>query len=188
MTTTILENRTLKNQAKEMSYEDFLKSFTKTLIEKAPDMKKIEINELTNIMAKNPVDKFIISEQPTTLVRQGDILIWSELTDEYKENFPKVKDLAPTTRMALQEGDSITGDHELVTLKGAKFTLKTGKFLPSILENVVWGGRTYDCKILEIDSPFVIKHREHGNITFLTKGKYMICSQLDSETLERMRD
>ena len=30
--------------------------------------------------------------------------------------------------MALQDGDSITGDHELVPLKGAKFTLQTGKF------------------------------------------------------------
>ena len=96
-------------------------------------------------------DKFVISEQPTTLVRQGDILIWSEKTEEYKENFPTVKNLQTTTRMALQDGDSITGDHELVPLKGAKFTLQTGKFIPPLLKEHFWGDNAYDCKILEID-------------------------------------
>lgn len=187
MTTTILENKTLENKTKEMSFEKFLETFTKT-IEKTSTVNRSEIEELTEIMAKNPVDKFVISEQPTTLVRQGDILIWSEKTEEYKENFPTVKNLQTTTRMALQDGDSITGDHELVPLKGAKFTLQTGKFIPPLLKEHFWGDNAYDCKILEIDSPFVIKHREHGNITFLSKGKYMICSLLDSETLTKMRD
>ena len=182
MSTMILEN---KNE--QLSQKEFLNSFTKTLRENYT-LKKSEIEELTDIVAKNPVDKFVIFEKPNDFVAQGDLLIWSDETEQYKINFPRVTDLTPTTRMALQDEDSITGDHELVTLKNAKFTLQRGKFIPPILEGYMWDSNKYDCKILEIDSPFIIKHREHGNFTFLAKGKYMICSSLDSETLSKMRD
>ena len=181
MPTIILEKEKNLN-----SYSDLLKSFERCL-EKTRAFKRSEIEELTIIQAKNPVDKLIISQKPTEVVMQGDILIWSELTNKYKENIDLVSNLRPVTSMALQEGDSLTGDHELVTLENAKFTLQSGKFTPSILKGHLWGGNKYDCKILEIDTPFVIRHREHGNIT-LTAGKYMICSSLDSETLTRMRD
>ena len=180
MSTIILERQ------EKTSYEELLKSFERCL-EKTKAFEKSEIEELTDIQAKNPVDKLIISQLPTDVVMQGDLLIWSELTDKYQENIDQVSDLRETTKMALQEDDSITGDHELVTLKNAKFTLKTGKFVPEILKEHLWGSNKYDCKVLEIDTPFVIKHREHGNMT-LTAGKYMICSSLDSETLTRMRD
>ena len=83
---------------------------------------------------------------------------------------------------------SVTGDHELVPVSTAKYTLKSGKFVPDIIASVVWGNNAWDCKILEIDSPFVLKHREHGNITFLTPGKYMFCSQLNAKNLERVKD
>ena len=181
MQTTIFKNEN------RVSTEEVLKIFNQELKENFT-VKKSEIEELTDIMAKNPVDKFIISEKPTNPVMQGDILIWSDETEEYKENYPKVTELQSTSRLVLQDDDSLTGDHELVPLKGAKYTLKTGKFVPSLLKEHFWGNNAYDCKILEIDSPFIIKHREHGNITFLSKGKYMICSSLDSETLTRMRD
>lgn len=180
-----MEATIFKNENK-VSTEEVLELFTQSL-KNTNLFAKSEIEELTDIAAKNPVDKFIISEKPDAVVMQGDLLIWSDLTKEFKQEFPRVKDLQPTTRMVLQDNDSITGDHELVTLKNAKFTLMTGKFIPTILEKVTWGRNAYDCKILEIDTPFVIKHREHGNIT-LTAGKYMICSSLDSETLSKMRD
>ena len=180
MQTTIFRNEN------KVSTEEVLNIFTQTL--KTTELfEKSEIEELSDIVAKNPTDKFIISEKPNVPVMQGDLLIWSDLTNEYKKEFPRVKNLAPTSRMVLQDDDSITGDHELVPLKNAKYTLKTGKFVPSILEGHTWGSNSYDCKILEIDTPFVIKHREHGNIA-LTAGKYMICSSLDSESLTRMRD
>lgn len=182
MQTTILENRT-----QQLSQQEFLNSYTKTL-ENDYSVKKSEIEELTEIAAKNPVDKFVISEKPDDVVMQGDLLIWSDITEQYKTNFPRVKNLQITNKKALQDDDSITGDHELVTLKNAKYTLQTGKFIPPILEGHLWGSNAYDCKILEIDSPFIIKHREHGNFTFLSAGKYMICSSLDSKTLTRMRD
>jgi hypothetical protein len=183
MTTTILER---VKETEELSMNDFLNRFKDTL--EFTYQRQNEIEELTDLMAKNPVDKFVITEKPDVEVCQGDILIWSELTDQFKENYPKVKNLQKTHKKALQEDDSITGDHELVPLKNSKYTLYTGEFVPSILKNHIWQGRTYACKILEIDSPFIIKHREHGNITFLTAGKYMICSSLDSETLTRMQD
>lgn len=183
MTTTILER---KIETEELSMNDFLNQFRNTL--EATYNKQNEIEELTELMAKNPVDKFIITEAPNVAMCQGDIIIWSENTDEYKENIGKVRDLKETDRMILQEGDSITGDHELVPVSNAKYTLKTGKFVPAIIENVVWRNNAWDCKILEIDSPFVLKHREHGNMTFLTPGKYMFCSQLESKTLEKVKD
>ena len=182
MPTMILEN---KNE--QLSQKEFLNSFVQTL-EKNYSLKRSEIEELTDIAAKNPVDKFVIFEKPDDFVAQGDLLIWSDITEQYKINFPRVTILEPAVSMALQDEDSITGDHELVTPKNAKFTLQKGKFIPPILEDHLWNSNSYDCKILEIDSPFIIKHREHGNFTFLTKGKYMICSSLDSESLSKMRD
>lgn len=180
MQTTIFRNEN------KVSNEEVLNLFTQTL-ENAELFEKSEIEELSDIVAKNPADKFIVSEKPDVPVMQGDLLIWSDLTDEYKKEFPRVKNLELTSRMVLQDDDSITGDHELVPLKGAEYTLQTGSFVPSILEGHTWGDNSYSCKILEIDTPFVIKHREHGNIA-LTAGKYMICSSLDSESLTRMRD
>lgn len=181
MSTIILEKEKNLN-----NYSELLKSFERCL-EKTKTFKKSEIEELTLIQAKNPVDKLIISQTPKEVIMQGDLLIWSELTEKYKENINLVSDLQEATSMALQEDDSLTGDHRLVTLENAKYTLKSGKFVPQILKKHMWGLNKYNCKLLEIDTPFIITHREHGNIT-LTAGKYMICSSLDSETLTRMRD
>ena len=180
MTTTVL------NRPQELNQQEFLNSYTKVL-EDDYSVKKNEIEELTLIAAKNPVDRFVISEKPEDVIMQGDLLIWSDITEQYKENFPRVTNLTEFHGKALQEDDSITGDHELVTLKTANYTLKKGNFIPKILEGHIWGAG-HSCKILEIDSPFIIKHREHGNFTFLEGGKYMICSSLDSRTLTRMID
>lgn len=178
---------TIFRNEEDVSTDEVLKRFTETL-EKTYSVEKSEIELLTDIAAKNPVDKFIISEMPTEAMRQGDILIWSELSDEYKENISKVRYLQETDRLVLQEGDSMTGDHELVPVSTAKYTLKTGKFVPDIISNVVWGNNAWNCKVLEIDSPFILKHGEHGNMTFLKGGKYMFCSQMDTESLTRMQD
>lgn len=180
MQTTIFRNE------EKIDLSQVIEMFERTL-QKTPTFKKSEIEELVDIMAKNPVDKFIVSEVPDVPVMQGDLIIWSELTDEYKNNIKKIKDLKDTNRLVLQDNDSITGDHELVPLKNAKYTLKTGKFIPDILEGRIWGNNSYDCKVLEIDTPFLIKHGEHGNIA-LTPSKYIICSSLDSETLTKMQD
>lgn len=181
MQTTVFRNE------EKISTDKVLEKFVQTL-EETYAVEKSEIELLTDIAAKNPTDIFIISEMPTEAMRQGDILIWSELTDEYQENIGKVGNLVKTDRMILQDGDSVTGDHELVPVSTAKYTLKTGKFMPEIIASVARGNRGWDCKILEIDSPFILKHREHGNMTFLTPGKYMFCSQMKHDTLEKVRD
>ena len=174
-----------RNEEK-MNIEEVVQLFERTL-ENSETFEKSEIEELSEIVSKSCIDKFIVYTKPDVVSMQGDLLIWSDATEDFKREFPRVKDLASTSRMALQDGDSLTGDHCLVPLKNAKFTLQTGKFVPTILEGHTWGSNAWDCKILDTDSPFVIRHREHGNIT-LPAGKYMICSSMDSESLSRMRD
>lgn len=183
MEATVFENRD------NVSTDEVLNEFVQTL-ERTYAVEKSEIEMLTDIFAKNPVDKFIISEMPTEEMYQGDIIIWSELTPQYKENIRNVKDLKETNRMILQDGDSVTGDHEVVPVSTANYTMTTGKFPLKILawkipfrKEIFW-----DCKILDTDSPFILKHREHGNITFLTPGKYMFCSQMKHDTLQKVMD
>ena len=180
METTIFRNE------EKISTEEVLKRFVETL-ERSYNVEQSEIDMLTEIAAKNPVDKFIISEMPDEAARQGDILIWSEKSPEYKANISRVRNLQKTDRLVLQEGDSLTGDHEIVPVSTAKYTMQTGEFIPEIVAGVARGD-TWNCKLLEIDSPFILKHREHGNMTFLKAGKYMFCSQMDAESLERMKD
>jgi len=180
----MLQTTIFRNENK-VSTEEVLKIFRKTLEEN--ESFKSGIEELVEIVAKNPSDKFIVSAVPTLPVMQGDLLIWSELTDEFKRTMPLITNINPTDRMVLQDGDSLTGDHRLVPIEGSNFTLSTGEYVPEILKNVIWGSNHYDCKILDIDCPFVITHREHGNIA-LPPAKYIICSSLNSETLTKMKD
>ena len=99
-----------------------------------------------------------------------------------------IKDLRDTDRLILQDNDSMTGDHRLIILPKTKYSLKNGKFIPSILKGKnQWGDRYYDCKVLKIDKPFLVFHREHGNLT-MPAGEYIICSSMDSETLDKMMD
>jgi hypothetical protein len=181
-----MQSTVIFRNEEKVSNEEVVKLFTQTL-EDSETFEKSEIEELSDIVSKSCIDKFIVYTKPEVVSMQGDLLIWSDSTEEYKREFPRVTDLEVTSRMALQDDDSITGDHCLVPLKNAKFTLKTGKFIPSILEGHTWGSNAWDCKILDTNSPFVIRHREHGNIT-LPSGKYMICSSMNSESLTKMRD
>jgi hypothetical protein len=96
MQTTIFRNED------RVSTEEVLNLFTQTL-EKTELFEKSEIEELSDIVAKNPADKFIVSEKPNVPVMQGDLLIWSDITDEFKREFPRVKDLTSTSRMVLQD-------------------------------------------------------------------------------------
>ena len=150
---------------------------------------KSEIEELADIYSKNIVDKFIVSDDglDNTFGRQGDILFWKEGSEMYEKEFPRVKRLKETNRVILQPGDSLTGDHRFIPLPGSNYTLKEGEFVPSFLEGKAPVVIPYSCIILETDKSFLVFHREHGNIA-LTAGKYMICSQMDPLTLNRMLD
>lgn len=183
MGTTVFRN------PQNLDEKEILTKFETTLKENG-NFDRSEIEQLVDAYAKNPVDKFIVSDEDLieTFGRQGDILFWSENSEMYKKEIKGVHALVKTNRFVLQKDDSITGDHRLVPLPHSKFTLQEGKFTPSFLKGKnTWGDRDYDCLILDIDKPFLVVHREHGNMAF-TAGKYMICSQMDPQTLYRMLD
>ena len=161
--------------------------FKKTM-EETDVYEKSDIEQLADAYAKNPVDKFIVSEKLDVEAAQGDILIWAKGTTMYNENFKNLKDLHPTTRMVLQEGDSMTGDHRVVTIENTKMVIKEGVFTPAFLKGKnSWGDRSHRGLLVTSDKPFLIVHREHGNIA-LPAGEYMVCSAMDSTTLSRMLD
>jgi len=160
-------------------------------LEDSTNFEKSEIEELADIYAKNPVDKFIISDGKmlsNTFGRQGDILFWREGSAMYQREIGNVRNLKKTDRLVLQKNDSLTGDHRLIPIKGSNYTLKSGTFTPMFLQNKnTFGRANYDCLVLEIDKPFLVFHREHGNMAY-PAGKYMIVSQLDPSTLNIMID
>ena len=180
-------NTTVFRNPEKLEMTDVLGLFKDTL--ETADFEKSDIEALAEAYAKNPVDKFIVTEELTSESGQGDILIFSEKTSFYKEHLNKIKGLKKTDRMVLQEGDSYTGDHRLVPLEGSELTLKVGQFCPNFLVGKrMWGSDpSYAIRTLEIDKPFLIVHREHGNIA-LPAGKYMFCTQLDPATLNIMMD
>lgn len=180
-TTTIFRNE--EKMTQEQVLDLFKKSMEATKVYEAS-----EIEQLADAYAKNPVDKFIISEKLDVEAAQGDILIWAKGTTMYNENFKNLKNLKKTNRMVLQDGDSMTGDHRIVTISGTKLTIKEGEFTPAFLKGRnSWGDRTYRGLSVTSDKPFLIVHREHGNIA-LPAGEYMVCSAMDSTTLSRMMD
>ena len=183
MTTTVFkgtENDTLQDvtfQFRKTLEESYTQTFTKS-----------EIELLVEAVAKNPTDKFIVTEKEDTVGAQGDILFWSDISNYYKQVVPTITDLEKTDRLVLQDGDSLTGDHRLIPLQGSKYTLQKGKFVPPILKGKnAWGDRYYDCLLLTIDKPFVVFHREHGNIA-KPAGSYLICTSLNAENLDKMMD
>ena len=163
----------------------------KDSLEKSDVFSESEIELLAETYAKNPVDKFIVAEELSGSddACQGDIIVLAEKTNMYQENYPRVKGWKETDRLVLQEGDSITGDHRIIPAEGSNFTIKQGRFTPKFLEGKnMWGREaTYNAISFETDKPFLIFHREHGNMAY-TAGKYMFYSQLDPDTLDRMMD
>ena len=181
MKTTIFRN------PEKLELNEVINVFKDTL--ETSEFETSDIEALAEAYAKNPVDKFIVTEELTNEAAQGDILIFAENTDFYKQHIKKIRNLQKTDRLVLQEGDSYTGDHRIVPLEGSNYTIKTGRYCPQFLVGKrVWGGDAeYTAITFETDKPFLIVHREHGNIA-LPQGKYMFCTQLDPYTLDRMMD
>lgn len=184
MTTTIFRNR------ENVGMDEVLTNFT-TALKESELYNDSEIEMLSEIYAKNPVDKFIVSGdvEATDDSCQGDIIVLAEGTNMYNEVLPRIKNLKPTNRLVLQEGDSITGDHRIIPAEGSNYTIKKGTFTPKFLEGQRrWGGDAqYTAITFETDKPFIIFHREHGNMARCA-GKYVFYSQLDPATLDRMMD
>lgn len=169
-----------------LSVEDVFTKFKKD-VSKSTSFKE-EMEELANIYATFPADKYIIAEKITdTDTCQGDIIIMAEGTDLYNENIKNVENLQESTNFVVQEDDSVTGDHRIVPLEGSNYTLKRGTFFPEFLKGSDIDSMDYPIVSFETDKPFILVHREHGNIV-LREGKYLFCSQLNPYTLDRMRD
>ena len=76
----------------KLGNEDVLNEFINSLKE-TKSFATSEIENLADIYAKNPTDRFIITEEFTCGTAQGDILINSEKSELYKENFSRIKNL-----------------------------------------------------------------------------------------------
>jgi len=184
MGTTIFRNE------QNLGTNDVLKLFSSTL-QQTELYTKSEIEDLADIYSKNIVDKFIVTDEDgleETFGRQGDILFWKKGSEMYKQEYKRVRNLKVTDRTVLQPDDSMTGDHRFIPVQGSTYTIKEGTFYPSFLEKY---RRTlsepFPCIVIETDKPFLVVHREHGNIA-MPAGKYMVCSQIDPATLNRMID
>lgn len=178
---------TIFRNPEQLEVTEVVKKFSESLRE-IKSFEQDDIDMLAEAYAKNPADKFIIHEKLEVEAAQGDILIWAKGTEMYNMYINKVKNMKKTDRLVLQEGDSMTGDHRIVPLPESKFTLKKGVFEPDFAEGstFLWH-RDFGCISLVIDKPFLVVHREHGNIA-LPAGEYLFCSQMDSSTLSYMRD
>lgn len=144
------------------------------------------IKALADTYAKTYTDNFIVADRDELqyTISQGDIVIHHESSDYFKEVIESVMDRRPAKDMNLQEGVSITGDHRIIPMEGASITIEDARFVPK--DNVM-GRRAYECKIVTSDKPFLIAHREHGNITLLD-GIYLVFSQIDAKTMRRVYD
>ena len=171
----------------EVSTQEVISRF-KDELEATNLYEKSDIEMLVDLMSKNPTDRFMISTVPDVEGAQGDILIWAKGTTMYNQNKPNLKHLKKSTSMVLQESDSITGDHRIIPLEGSNIEVKVGDFTPEFLKGKNrWGDRSYRGILAKSDKPFLIYHREHGNVS-LPAGEYMFCTALDAKSLTRMMD
>lgn len=168
--------------------EEVIKSFKSALTERKETYSESDIEELANIYAKSPTDNYVVydKEDLKLPLYQGDILLYHESSDFYNKVKPSIRLGAKTNSRVLQEqdGGGVTGDHEIVGIDGSELTITEASYVP--LDNVT-RGRSMNCKIIEASKPFVLKHREHGNIAF-PAGKYMSVTQINAKDLTIMLD
>ena len=145
-----------------------------------------EIEKLVNTYAISPTDNFVVTdvEDLKTLVCQGDINLCSVNSNYYKEVKGSIDILRDAKDMNLQEGVSVTGDHRIVALENSEMSIRDARFQPK--DNIL-KRRPYECKIVKSNKPFLITHREHGNIA-MPAGEYLVFSSLNAETLQRVWD
>lgn len=145
-----------------------------------------DIEALSNEYAKSPTDNFIVHDKADLIrpLNQGDIYLRNEASDFFKAVKDSFSQLKATDKMNLQDGDSLTGDHTIRTLPGTKVKIQNLMFTPidDLLE-----GRKYPGKLIEIDKPFLLTHKEHGNMAF-PEGTYLAFHAIDADTLERVYD
>lgn len=145
-----------------------------------------EIEELVDIYAKSLTDNFIVYDETAkkSSIKQGDISLYGVETGYYNAVKDTIKTRRVTDDRNLQEGTAVTGDHKIISLPGSNLTVETAMFVPK--DNVT-NGRPYNCKIIRSDKPFLITHREHGNVA-VPAGEYLSFVQIDARTHSRVLD
>ena len=145
-----------------------------------------EVEALANEYAKTYTDNFIVMDvsDANCMISQGDIILHSASSNYYKAVKDTIMDQRPAKNMNLQEGTALTGDHVVIPMEGAELTITDARFIPM---DSVLGRRPYECKLINSNKPFLIAHREHGNIT-MPAGEYLSYSQIDAKTKRRVMD
>lgn len=146
-----------------------------------------DIERLSNAYAKNPTDNFVVySSDLENLIAQGDILLNHESSKFFKDVEPSFRLQNETQSRNLQEvdGGGITGDHAISGIDNEDLKITLGTYVPS--DNITKGG-SMNCKIIEAKKPFVITHKEHGNIA-CPAGKYMARTQINANNMRIMLD
>jgi len=170
----------------EVGEDNFLKSYEKE-VKKVSTFKK-DVQELSELMAKHETDIYVVADfkrgQDIPEMEQGDILLWKEGCRMYDKYIDTLEDLEITESRNLQLGESITGDHCVVPLKGSNLTIKNGSIT---IKREGSRDLSYPVKMIETDKPFCLVHKEHGNMT-LPAGTYMSCVSLNPKTMTRMLD
>lgn len=176
-----MSQTTIFRNEEKINKQEVIKQFEKTLNQSKNYSNSIE--GLVKLFAKNPTDNFIVYGTPVKQeAAQGDILIFASETAQYKTLIKTVSNKKDSDSMNLQEGNSMTGDHRVVPLKGSKVTIEECSVKPTILN-----GRSYPAKIITADMPFLLTHSEHGNVAF-PEGTYMSCVALDPSNMTRILD
>lgn len=145
-----------------------------------------EAEELANMYAKTYTDNFIVMDvsDADCMISQGDIILHTTSSNYFNSIKDSIMDERPAKNMNLQEGTALTGDHVVIPMEGANLEIKDARFIPA---DSILGRRPYECKIVKSDKPFLIAHREHGNIT-MPANEYLVYSQIDAKTQRRVMD
>ena len=144
------------------------------------------VEKLVSDYAKTYTDNFIVMDisDADCMLSQGDIILHSISSNYFANVKETIMDRRPAKNMNLQEGTALTGDHVVIPMEGATLTIEDARFF---LPDNILGRRPYECKIIKSDKPFLIAHREHGNIT-VPADEYLAYSQLDTKTKRRVMD
>lgn len=179
---------TIQRHVEGFTGEEVIKAFKAALTEKDSTYQKSDIQELADAFAKSPTDNFVVydKEDISKPIYQGDILLAHESSEFYK-NVEKSFRLGSTTKSRVlqeQDGGGVTGDHSIAGISDENLKITLGQYLPP--DNIT-RGRSMNCKIVEASKPFVLFHKEHGNIA-VPAGKYMARTQINARDLTIMLD
>jgi hypothetical protein len=165
-----------------LTKEQILPTFRQEL-EKSEDYKD-SIDSLVEIYEKTPTDHFVVYRNPVdAIIAQGDVCLFAKGTPMYDKYIKSWESEGISDSKNLQFGASMTGDHCVVPLKGSDCKVEKGTIRVQVGSREV----TYDVKRVKSNKPFLVTHKEHGNIA-VPANDYLACVQMNEKNLERVMD